>query len=114
LRGSADVIKLAKELNPNIQVMARTGYVKELHQLRAEGTEMVFSGEGEVALALAGAVLECLGATPEQIERERDRVREELQTGKAIQAEHELPLRQTGEVPILRDEDIQRPASQLS
>jgi monovalent cation:H+ antiporter-2, CPA2 family len=34
----------------------------------------VFPGEGEVALALVSAILQNLGATPEQIERERDRV----------------------------------------
>jgi monovalent cation:H+ antiporter-2, CPA2 family len=38
----------------------------------------VFSGEGEVALALTVALLRDLGATPDQIDRERDRVRGEL------------------------------------
>ena len=38
----------------------------------------VFSGEAEVALAFAAEILEGLGAAPEQIERERARVHEEL------------------------------------
>jgi monovalent cation:H+ antiporter-2, CPA2 family len=38
----------------------------------------VFSGEGEVALALTEEVLHRLGATPEQIERERGRAHDEL------------------------------------
>jgi hypothetical protein len=46
--------------------------------LRAAGAEQVFSGEAEIALAVTEAVLERLGASPEQIDRERDRVREEL------------------------------------
>ena len=38
----------------------------------------MFTGEGEVALALTEAILDRLGATPEQIDRERDRARREL------------------------------------
>jgi CPA2 family monovalent cation:H+ antiporter-2 len=38
----------------------------------------VFSGEAEVALAFTAEILERLGATPDQIERERARVHEEL------------------------------------
>ena len=38
----------------------------------------VFSGEGEVALTLTEAILASLGATAEQIDRERARVHAEL------------------------------------
>jgi CPA2 family monovalent cation:H+ antiporter-2 len=38
----------------------------------------VFSGEAEVALAFTEAILGRLGATAEQIDRERERVRTEL------------------------------------
>ena len=44
----------------------------------AEAGAEAFSGEGEVALALTVAILEGLGATPEQIDRERERVHAEL------------------------------------
>jgi CPA2 family monovalent cation:H+ antiporter-2 len=71
------VIRLARELNPDIQVLARATYVRELPALRQAGAE-TFSGEGEVALALTVALLERLGATPEQIDRERERVHAEL------------------------------------
>jgi CPA2 family monovalent cation:H+ antiporter-2 len=46
--------------------------------LRKAGAEQVFSGEGEVALAMTEAVLRRLGATPDQIDRERRRLHEEL------------------------------------
>jgi CPA2 family monovalent cation:H+ antiporter-2 len=39
---------------------------------------MAFSGETEVALAFTEAIMRGLGATPEQIERERERVHGEL------------------------------------
>ena len=38
----------------------------------------MFTGEGEVALAFVVEMLERLGATPEQIDRERDRAHDEL------------------------------------
>jgi len=38
----------------------------------------VFSGEGEVALAMSEHILMQLGATPEQMDRERERVRDEV------------------------------------
>src|SRR4051812_14357214 len=38
------------------------------------GADEIYSGEEEVALAITDAVLRELGATPEQIDRERDRV----------------------------------------
>ena len=41
------------------------------------------SGEGEVALALTEAILRRLGATPDQIDRERERVRIDLTGGDA-------------------------------
>ncbi len=78
MHGSEEVIRLARELNEEIRVLARSSYVRELPALRQAGAEVVFSGEGEVALALTVAILEELGATPEQIDRERERVYKEL------------------------------------
>jgi CPA2 family monovalent cation:H+ antiporter-2 len=75
MHASAEVIRLARELNPAIRILARSAYVREIPTLHQAGAEWVFSGEGEVALALTEAVLRMLGATPEQIDRERDRVR---------------------------------------
>jgi CPA2 family monovalent cation:H+ antiporter-2 len=77
-RGSEEVIRQARELNPDIRILARANYVHELRALRQAGAETVFAGEGEIALAVTETILEGLGATPEQIDRERDRVRDEL------------------------------------
>jgi CPA2 family monovalent cation:H+ antiporter-2 len=75
---SSEVIRMARELNPSIQVLARSSYLRDIEGLRAAGADEVFSGEGEVALALTEAVLQRLGATPEQIDRERARAHSEL------------------------------------
>jgi monovalent cation:H+ antiporter-2, CPA2 family len=78
MQGSEEAIKLVKQINPDICVLARTAYVKELVGLKGVGAEVVFSGEGEVALALTEAILRRLGATPDQVDRERERVRSEV------------------------------------
>jgi CPA2 family monovalent cation:H+ antiporter-2 len=78
MQGSEQVIRVARELNPDIRILARTAYLREVPILKKAGAEMAYSGEGEVALALAVAILRELGATPEQIDRERDRVQEDL------------------------------------
>jgi CPA2 family monovalent cation:H+ antiporter-2 len=75
--GSPDVIRLAKEVNPNIQVLARSVHLREAASLRSAGADVVFSGEGEVALAITEFMLRQVGATPEQIDLERDRIRRE-------------------------------------
>jgi K+:H+ antiporter len=74
----AEAIRLVRELNPKVQILARTAYLKEREALRKAGADQVFSGEGEVALTLTEAILSSLGATPEQIDRERARVPAEL------------------------------------
>ncbi len=73
-----EIIRRAKELNPKIRILARSQYVRELPKLRHAGAEEVFSGEGEVAMAMTMAILRRLGATPEQIDRERERVTSEF------------------------------------
>ncbi len=73
-----DVIKEAREQNPRVQVMARTTHLRERDKLKAAGADLVFSGEGEVALAFTESILFRLGATAEQIDRERGRVHVEL------------------------------------
>ncbi len=78
MHGIAEVTKLARRLNPKIRVLARVGYVSEMRNVKRAGADMVFSGEGEVAIAMTAAVLEELGASGEQIDRERARVRKEL------------------------------------
>jgi CPA2 family monovalent cation:H+ antiporter-2 len=58
--------------------LARSAYLRERADLRKAGADVVFSGEGEVALAMVESVLRELGASPEQIDRQRERVRADL------------------------------------
>ena len=81
--GSQEVIRLAKEANSHIQVFARSVHLREAAALRQAGADVVFSGEGEVALAMTEFMLRQIGATPEQIDRERDRLRRVLLGGPA-------------------------------
>ena len=78
LRNAAEIIRLARELNPRVRVLVRCSYLREQAALLKAGADEVFSGEGEVALAITESVLRRLGATSEQIDRERDRVRADL------------------------------------
>jgi CPA2 family monovalent cation:H+ antiporter-2 len=72
------IVKTARELNPKIRVLTRATYVKESQKLREAGANAVFSSEGEVALAMTAFLMRQLGATDEQIDHERERVRAEL------------------------------------
>jgi CPA2 family monovalent cation:H+ antiporter-2 len=78
MENAAETIRIARELNPNIRVLARAVYLRDLPEIRKAGADSVFAGEGEVALGLIETILERLGATPEQIDRERERAHREL------------------------------------
>lgn len=73
-----EVIRWARELNPQIRVLARAPYLRDLPALKEAGADTIYSGEGEVAIAFVEAILDSLGATPEQIDRERARAHAEL------------------------------------
>jgi CPA2 family monovalent cation:H+ antiporter-2 len=75
---SQEAIRHARELNPGIHVLARAPYLRDLAALRKAGAKEVVSAEGEVGLALTEMILQRLGATPDQMDRERDRVRSEF------------------------------------
>jgi CPA2 family monovalent cation:H+ antiporter-2 len=77
----AEIIRVAKRLNPNVRILARTRSTRELPLLRRAGADDVFSAEGEVALAFTVRILEGLGASAEQIDRERDRVEATFRDG---------------------------------
>ncbi|HTN77201.1 MAG TPA: cation:proton antiporter, partial [Pirellulaceae bacterium] len=77
-QNASETIKVARELNPRIRIVARTSYLRDRAQLREAGADRVFSGEGEVALAMDEYLLQELGATPEQIDRERERLQADL------------------------------------
>ena len=75
---TGEVIRAARDLNPQVRVLARTTHLREVAALTDAGADQIFSGEGEVALAFTVAILSRLGATAEQIDRERGRVHAEL------------------------------------
>jgi CPA2 family monovalent cation:H+ antiporter-2 len=76
--GAPETIRTARELNPDQYIFVRGAYLRDVPALRAAGADHVFSGEGEVALAMTEAVLRRMGATPDQIDRERERLHGEL------------------------------------
>jgi CPA2 family monovalent cation:H+ antiporter-2 len=78
LGNAEEVIRLARELNPSIPVLARTAYLRDLDRLLRAGADQVFTSEGELALTLTDAVLRHIRATPDQIDRQRSRIRAEL------------------------------------
>jgi CPA2 family monovalent cation:H+ antiporter-2 len=78
MNGVERVIRLARRLNPQIRVFARTEFLSNASELLRAGALRVFSDEGEVALAFGEELLRELGASADQIDRERDRVHEEL------------------------------------
>jgi CPA2 family monovalent cation:H+ antiporter-2 len=73
-----EVIRAAREINRKVRVLARGGYLRDLPMLTSAGADTAYSGEGEVALAFVEDILHALGATTEQIERERERAHREL------------------------------------
>lgn len=81
MQGSDEVIRASRSLNPRLRIIARAGYLRDVQTLRRAGADSVFSGEGEIALNMTEHILRKLGATDEQIDRERDRVRTELSGG---------------------------------
>ena len=78
MANSADVIRAGRALNPHIRVLARAPYLRDVAALKKAGATSVYSGEGEVAVAFIADILDSLGATPEQMDRERARAHFEL------------------------------------
>jgi CPA2 family monovalent cation:H+ antiporter-2 len=86
--GATEAVRTAHEINPGIHVVARADYLRETELLRHAGASEVFSGEGEVALAIADSILRKLGATPDQLDETREQIRASLQ----VQTPEERPL----------------------
>jgi CPA2 family monovalent cation:H+ antiporter-2 len=76
--GSVEAIRAARKLNPKIHVVARADYLGQAESLLKVGADEVVSGEGEVVLAMTDSILRRLGATPDQMDEERARIRAEL------------------------------------
>ena len=71
--GISETIRMARQLNPSIQIIARTSYVREAASLRRAGADRVFSSEGEVARAMIEFLMSRLGATDDQLAQQRQR-----------------------------------------
>ena len=79
--GSAAVIeaiRTARRHNPNILIIARADFLAETELMRKAGADEVFSGEGEVALAITDSILSHLGSTPAQLDETRAWIRTKL------------------------------------
>ena len=76
-----EIVRRARELNPEIRVVVRTQYTRQVPAVRKAGATDVFADEGEVALAMTTSILGHLGATDEQIDRERARVEALFRSG---------------------------------
>lgn len=93
IESGPEVIRLARTMRPGIIIVARTAYLREAGPLRKAGAGSVFTGEGEVALAMTEFILERFRATREQIDHERRRIRDELFDRDAIGAASRPPWR---------------------
>lgn len=71
-------IQLAQDLNPRIRIVARAAYLREAPALLEAGAHRIFSEEGEVALAMTDYLLRELGASTDQMDRERQQIYDEL------------------------------------
>jgi K+:H+ antiporter len=70
-----EVISMAKSLNPDLEILARSTYLTERAASQRAGADVVVVAEAEVAFAMAEHLLRRLGATPDQIDRARDELR---------------------------------------
>ncbi len=75
---ASEAIRNARQMNPAIHILTRADFHSETAKLKSAGANEVFSSEVEVAVALTGSLLEKLGATPEQLDQERARIREAI------------------------------------
>ncbi len=75
---SGEIIDVARSINPHMRIVAHTTFLSVAESLRRHGASAVFSGEREVAIAMSEFIMREFGATDEQIDRERRRIREEM------------------------------------
>ncbi|MCI7698269.1 MAG: cation:proton antiporter [Akkermansia sp.] len=73
-----EIASAARSLNPGIEVLAQTHYIRDARKLRSEGARNVISGEEEAAITMGVTLLRSLGATEEQVMQERRQLRRTL------------------------------------
>ena len=62
--GMTEAIRIARELSPRTLIVARANYLTERPALRRAGADLVFDGEGELALSMTESLLEHLARPP--------------------------------------------------
>ncbi|MTJ92258.1 MAG: sodium:proton exchanger [Desulfovibrio sp.] len=75
---AGEVTHIARAVNPHARILAHTAFVSGAKALRDAGVDAVFSGEREVALAMAEYLLRSAGAPEAYVQSELERVREKL------------------------------------
>jgi CPA2 family monovalent cation:H+ antiporter-2 len=75
---AVQIAAAARGLNPHIRVVAHTNYIRIAQAIALSGDAHAFAGEAEVALAMSSHMLSALGATDEQVMRERSENRRRL------------------------------------
>jgi CPA2 family monovalent cation:H+ antiporter-2 len=71
-------IRTARSLKPDILIFARAAYLREEEELLLAGASAVVDAESEIAFAMAERLLAVLGATPDQLDHARERVRRDV------------------------------------
>jgi len=71
----ADLVRLARELNPDVKIIMRARYLGEGEALRLAGSTRTVFEEGETGTGMARQVMELRGMDPETIERMLDAIR---------------------------------------
>lgn len=75
---AADIVRQARRSNPELRILARCAHLRDAAALRRAGASVVAAGEGEVAVALAEAVVDGDEAAAAEVVRQRRDIREEL------------------------------------
>ena len=75
---AGEIVEVARAINPNLRILVHTTYLRVAENLKSEGVSAVFPGEREVAVAMTEHLMRDFGATDEQIDRERRKLRERM------------------------------------
>lgn len=70
-----EVLEIARDVNPGIRLLVHTSFLSSAISLSEDRKIVAFAGESEVAMSMSEFLLRELGATEEQIERERRKIR---------------------------------------
>jgi CPA2 family monovalent cation:H+ antiporter-2 len=73
-----ELIGAAKVLNPKLNILARTDYLKNRQPLLDAGAQAVFTEEGEIALALTNFLLDKLSIPEEELDQKWSWIRASL------------------------------------